>query len=171
MLSILAERSATPRELAAELNCSVRHVSAQLGKLEELGIVMEVGGKSGNGSSAGKLYRSLKPAWFDREAWEEVDPADRPGVTGAIIGLIEKDLAEAMVAGTLDGDENHISRTPLLLDAEGYEELVAVLGTALDAIVGIRERAKERVDDEGETISTVVHLVQCDLPPLSSEQP
>jgi predicted ArsR family transcriptional regulator len=170
ILTVLSERNATAKELAAELGCPVRHVNAQLGKLEEFGLVMEEAEKGGNGGPADKRYRGLKPSWFDRQEWEEVDPADRPSVTGVILGLIEKDIGEAMVAGTLDGDENHISRTPMPLDAEGYEELVAFLDSALDAIVDIRERAKERGAGEGAAIQTVVHLVQCDLPPVSPER-
>jgi len=171
VLSVLSERSATAGELAAELDCPLRHVSAHLAKLEELGLVIEVAGEGGKGGSAGKRYRSRKLAWIDREAWEEADRAERPGVTAAILGLVEKDLAEAVAAGTLDGDENHISRTPLLLDAEGYEELVGVLDSALEAIVEVQERAKGRIEDEDEAFLTVVHLLQCDLPPLSPDRP
>lgn len=169
-LSVLSERDATAKEIAAELGCPVRHVSAQLGRLEEFGLVGEVADGE-NGGSAEKRYRTLKQAWFDRQAWEGVAPADRAGVTGAILGLIEKDLGEAMAAGTLDGDDSHISRTPLLLDPGGYEELVALLDATLEEVIEIKARAEERLADEDGAIPTVVHLVQCDLPPVNPEKP
>jgi DNA-binding transcriptional ArsR family regulator len=163
-LSVLAERSATAKELAAELECPVRHVQAHLRKLEELGFVSSTTAKSANGRSSEKRYRTAKKAWFDRRSWKRIDPEDRPGVTAAVMGLIEKDLAEAIAAGTLDGEENHISRTPMLVDKQGYGELVSFLSEVLEGLLQLREKVEERLDDDAETIATVVHLLQVDLP-------
>ena len=168
-LAVLSERSATAGELAAEIDRSAGHVRGQLAKLEEIGVVELVDGEKSNGESRGRRYRSSKSVWFDREVWEELDLADRPGVTVAVVRLIEKDIAEAMLAGTFDGSENHISRTPMVLDAQGYEELITFLGSSLEAILEIRKRAEVRIEDGEDIRSTVVHLVQFDLPQEAPE--
>lgn len=163
-LSVLASRDATAKELAMELERPVRHVRAHLAKLEELGFVTSTSEKSADGRSSEKRYRTVKEAWLDRAAWKRTAPDDRAGITAAVIGLVEKDIAEAILAGTLDGEENHLSRTPMLLDKQGYEELIAFLGKTLEGILDLRKRAEGRIEGDAETTLTVVHLLQFDLP-------
>ncbi|HEX5712861.1 MAG TPA: winged helix-turn-helix domain-containing protein [Solirubrobacterales bacterium] len=167
-LSVLTDRTASPKELAAELGCSVRHVSYHLEKLEELGVIELVGvdENAGGGRSVEHFYRAIQRAWFDRDAWKEIGgPKTHPRVTAAIMSLINEDIATAITAGTFDGEENHISRTPLVVDREGYEELVSYLAEVLEGIFAIRERAANRIKADTETVQAMVHLIQFDLPP------
>jgi hypothetical protein len=85
-------------------------------------------------------------------------------VTGVIMALINEDIANAVTAGTFDGDENHISRTPMLIDAESYDEPIAHMTLMLEGIFAIKERAANRIQKDTPTISTVVNLIQFDLP-------
>jgi predicted ArsR family transcriptional regulator len=167
-LSVLTDRTASPKELAAELNCSVRHVTYHLEKLEDLGVIelVRVDTNAAGGRTVEHFYRATQRAWFDREAWKQInDHQAQPGITAAIMGLINEDIAKAITAGTFDGSENHISRTPLLLDRESYEELIALLTATLEeGIFGIQERAANRIEKDTETVLTMVHLIQFDLP-------
>jgi DNA-binding transcriptional ArsR family regulator len=171
VLSVLTDRTASPKELAAELRCSVRHVSYHLEKLEELGVVelVRVDENAGGGRSVEHFYRAVQRAWFDRDAWKQIGGAKtHPRVTAAIMALINEDIAKAITAGTFDGDDNHLSRTPLLVDNEGYEELIEYLAQVLEGIFAIRERAANRIKEDTETVQTMVHLIQFDLPPKPS---
>lgn len=172
-LSVLTDRVASPKELAAELECSVRHVTYHLEKLEELGAVEVVGYdlNGHNGRSVETFYRAIDRAWFDRDAWKAIGGGKaHPNVTGAIMSLINEDIAHAVTAGTFDGDENHISRTPMLVDAESYDELIAHMTLMLEGIFAIKERAANRIQKDTPTISTVVNLIQFDLPMSDSEE-
>lgn len=80
------------------------------------------------------------------------------------MGLINEDIAKAITAGTFDGEENHLSRTPLLLDEEGYDELISYLAEVLDGVFAIREKAANRLKEDSETIQTMVQIIQFDLP-------
>jgi predicted ArsR family transcriptional regulator len=165
VLSVLTDRIASPKELAAELGCSVRHVAYHLEKLEELSVVELVGvdENAGGGRSVEHFYRAIQRAWFDRDAWKQI-AGPKSNVTAAIMSLINEDIATAITAGTFDGEENHISRTPLVVDEEGYEELVSYLAEVLDGIFAIREKAANRIREDTETVQAMVHLIQFDLP-------
>ena len=81
-----------------------------------------------------------------------------------LMGLINEDIARAIVGGTFDEKHNHISRTPALLDPDSYEELLALLAETLDEIFAIKERAANRIEPGTKTIATVIEVIQFDLP-------
>ena len=85
------------------------------------------------------------------------------------MGLMNEDIGRAITRGTFDGEENHISRTPSLLDPESYEELLILLSATLEEIFSIRERATNRIKPDTETVLTMVHMIQFDLPTQGSD--
>ncbi len=164
-LTVLNERAASPKEIAAELDRTIQHVGYHLEKLEELGCIEMVETKDRYGGRVIEhFYRALQRPWFDREAWKQVDPEDQPGVTSSIMGNINEDIATAIKGGTLSGKDNHISRTPMILDEESYEELIELLNTTLEDAMAIQERATNRLKAGGRSILTKVHLIQFETP-------
>lgn len=164
-LTVLNERAASPKELAAELDRDINHVSYHLEKLEELGCIELVEAKKRHGGRVEEhFYRATVRPWFDREAWKQVDPQDQPGVTSSILANINEDIAVAIRAGTLNGKDNHISRTPLVLDPESYGELIELLNSTLGGVMEIQERATNRLEAGDESILTKVHLIQFESP-------
>jgi DNA-binding transcriptional ArsR family regulator len=161
-LTVLNERIASPGEIAKELDRSVRHVTYHLERLEKLGCVELVGTEAGHGGGViVKRYRATQRPWFDRKAWRELDGTEQPGVTSAILANMNEDLAKAITAGTINEGDNHISRTPMVLDSESYEELLELLSDTLDRMLEIQEKATTRLTAQrGEQILTKVHLIQ-----------
>jgi len=163
-ISVLTDRTASPSEIAKELDCEIRHVTYHIEKLEELGLVELVRTEpAAGGRVVQKFYRATQRMWFDRDAWKNMT-GPKASVTGAIMGLINQDIAIAMRAGTFDGDENHISRTPMLLDKEGYGELTDLLEGVLGEIFDIKARAAARITKDTTTVVTIANIVQFDLP-------
>ncbi len=163
-ISVLTDRVASPKELAAELRCDLRHVRYHLKRLEEVDMVELVreDKDAADGRVVEHFYRATRRAWFDRETWQNA--VDSQGATAAIMGIINEDIARAVIGGTLDGKRNHISRTPALLDPDSYEELLALLAGTLDGVFAIKERAANRIQPDTETIATVIEIIQFDLP-------
>jgi len=162
-LTVLNERTASPGELAKELQRSVRHVAYHLERLEKLGCVELVGTEEAHGGAVvAKRYRAIQRPWFDREAWTQIDTDDQPGVTSAILANMNEDITKAITGGTINEGENHISRTPMVLDPESYEELLELLGETLERILELQETATNRLGTgrEEEAILTKVHLIQ-----------
>lgn len=161
-LKVLTERTASPGEIAKELERSVRHVTYHLDRLEQLGCVELVGTEKAHGGGVlMKRYRAIQRPWFDRESWSQVDSEDQPGITSAILAGMNEDINKAITGGTINEAENHISRTPMVVDPESYEELLGLLSDTLEEMVAIQDRANERLSTRGdEAIQTKVHLIQ-----------
>jgi Helix-turn-helix domain len=165
-ISVLTDQTASPAQIAKELDRSVRHVTYHFEKLEELGIIEHVRTEpAAGGRTVQKLYHATQRVWFDRDAWKQMrGRGPTPQLTAAIMGLINRDIAIAMASGTFDGEDNHISRTPMLLDAEGYQELLAMLEDVLQKIFAIKERTAARITKDSKTVLTIANILQFDLP-------
>jgi predicted ArsR family transcriptional regulator len=163
-VGVLTDRVASPKELAAELECGLRHVRYHLKQLEAVNMVELVreDKDAADGRVVEHFYRATKRAWFDREAWKNA--VGQTGVTAMLMGLINEDIGRAVAGGTFDEKHNHISRTPALLDPDSYEELLALLAQMLDEIFAIKERAANRIEPDTKTIATVIEVIQFDLP-------
>lgn len=161
LLQTLATRTETPKNLAEELGCSIRHVEYHLGVLEKLACVELVKTeRSPGGKVIAHHYRALEWLWFDRESWRAVDLQDQPAITTEILQSMSEDLSRALLAGTIDEGDNHISRTRLLLDAVGYEQLINLLASTLERAIEIETESVDRLEDGGEQVMTTVHIVQ-----------
>jgi len=163
-IGVLTDRVASPKELAHELNCDIRHVRYHLQQLKDVGMVELVreDREAADGRVVEHFYCATKRAWFDRDTWKSAVGPN--GITAAIMGLINEDISRAVAGGTFDERHNHISRTPALLDAESYEELLTLLETTLEEIFAIKERAANRIRPNTETTATVIEVIQFDLP-------
>lgn len=161
LLQILQESTKTPKDLAQELGCAIRHVEYHLGILEKLGCINRVKTeRTPGGKVIAHHYHAPELLWFDRDSWKVLDSEKRPGITTNALRLMDDDMRQALLAGTIDEGENHISRTPLRLDAAGYEDLVAVLAETLDRVVEIQAEAQDRLESDATPILTKVHIVQ-----------
>jgi hypothetical protein len=75
--------------------------------------------------------------------------------------LISADLEEAMSAGTFTNPaDNHISRTPLSVDQEGWKEVLTLLASTLDELLAIQGRVSNRVAPDAETMLTKIEIIQ-----------
>ena len=75
----------------------------------------------------------------------------RPGLSGAILKAVFDDVDDAVVKGTFDEDDDrHLSRTPMVVDGRGWDEVVALLTETLERVLSIQARASERLAESGE---------------------
>jgi DNA-binding transcriptional ArsR family regulator len=161
VLTILNERTASPSEIAQQIGRDVKHVGYHIKELEKLGCIELVEVKPvWGGRTQEHFYRALQRPWFDREAWAQVDPEDQPGVTSAIMERMNEDISNAIIGGTINDRENHISRTPMIVDPESYEEIVELMNSTLERALKIQELATARLNSSKEAILTKVHLIQ-----------
>ena len=145
-LTILSQRPASPRELAEELDLPTRHVAYHVKRLAELGCVELAQAKpAGGGRVVEHIYRATQRSYFDADGWDSLDDREKRGVTTTILRLASEDVSEAMLTGTIhEPDDNHISRTVMSVDWEGWRELVDLLARTVDEVFDIQERIAER---------------------------
>lgn len=151
-LGVLTERVASPKEIAKELDRPIRHVTYHLGVLEKLGCVELVRTESVMGGRVVEhFYKATKRAWLDRQNWALLDASDQRGVTSTLMELVSADIEEAMSAGTFeDPPDNHLSRTPLRVDDDGWEEILTLLDATLNELLEIQGRVSNRSDPDSD---------------------
>jgi DNA-binding transcriptional ArsR family regulator len=146
VMSVLTERSASPRQLAAEIDEPLNNVTYHVKQLRDLGCIELVrADRVRGGRVVEHFYRSSRRAYFDEDAWDALTEKERYGVISAILKMISKDIATAMSAGTFfqDGDA-HASRSVLHLDDEGWGEVMKVIERATNELFEVEERVAAR---------------------------
>ncbi len=164
-VTVLNERVACAAEIGRELGKPARHVSYHLKQLEKLGVVELVKvEQTAGGRTTGKYYRALVRSWYDPESWKQVDRKHQAGITADILAACNADMVAAVKSGTIHRTDNHISRTPLLLEAGGYRELVDRLDALLPEVIEIQQQSAAQMTREDETVLAKVHLIQFQSP-------
>jgi DNA-binding transcriptional ArsR family regulator len=166
-LSVLTERPASPKELAAELGAPVGNVSYHVRELEDVGLIELVDEKKRRGAVE-HFYRAIARPLLSADEWEQLSLDDRQGFSAWIIQLLLADASQALAAGTFDArSDRHLSRTPLLVDEEGWRELVEIQATALKAILEVQAASAERLTkaDGGEGIPAIAAVTFFEMPP------
>ncbi|HEY0279467.1 MAG TPA: helix-turn-helix domain-containing protein [Solirubrobacterales bacterium] len=146
VMSVLTERSASPRQIASEIDEPLNNVTYHVKQLRDLGCIELVRADQVHGGRVVEhFYRSCHRAYFDEAAWDVLSEKERYGVISAIVKMISKDIATAMTAGTFfqDGDA-HASRSVLHLDDEGWREVVKVIEGATEELFEVEERVAAR---------------------------
>ncbi len=154
--SILAERTASPVEIAQEIGKDVGHVGYHVRKLQQLNLIELVDERPVRGAVE-HFYRAIeRPVVTDVE-FAEQSIEEREVFTRYILQLLVADIARSMDEHTFDARVSRvITRTPLLVDEEGFQELSDLHTEVLERTLDIQARSAERLTGSGEaTISTV----------------
>jgi DNA-binding transcriptional ArsR family regulator len=144
-LSILAERRASPNEIAIELNEDVGHVSYHIKKLKSLGIVELIDEKKVRGAIE-HFYRAVTLAYVSDEEWAKLSMEERRPYSLYGLQLAMADAAEAMEAGTFDArSDRYLTRTPSVVDEEGWSEFNKLHEEMLERTMEIKAASADRL--------------------------
>jgi DNA-binding transcriptional ArsR family regulator len=148
-LTVLTERTASPKEIAEQTGIPIGQVSYHVRALEEMGMIELVGTRPVRGAVE-HFYKAVRrPALNDQES-AELSPEEREQLSIFIIQQEVIDAALALEAGTLDRRiDRHLSRVKLVLDEEGWGELTELMADGLDTILEIQARSAERIAHQG----------------------
>lgn len=161
-MGILSARQASPREIAEELDEATKNVAYHFGVLEDLDCIELVATKPARGGRVVEhFYRATRRPYFDATAWEALDDDKKWGVVMPILRLMSKELNESLSIGTfMDPDDNHVSRTPMVVDQEGYEKSKAILEQAVSELIAEQEAMFDRCEDGRDTMLIKVNIIQ-----------
>lgn len=173
VMSILTERSASPRQIAAEIDEPLNNVTYHVKQLRDLGCIELVRADQVHGGRVVEhFYRSCRRAYFDETAWDTLTEKERYGVISAILKMISKDIATAMTAGTFfqDGDA-HATRSVLHLDDDGWREVIKVIEHATEELFEVEERVAARSAEGTPTpIHAKLDILQYRMPLRATER-
>jgi DNA-binding transcriptional ArsR family regulator len=148
-LTVLSDRSASPKEIADQLDLPIGQVSYHVRGLEEMGMIELVGTRQVRGAVE-HFYKAVRRPYWSDEEWAELSLEERERVSLWIKQQEMVDAALAFEAGTFDSRlDRHLSRVPLVLDEEGWKELSDLMADGLEAIFEIQARSSERIAGQG----------------------
>lgn len=169
-------RMMSPKEFFDEFGGgSLSRVCRAFEQLEKFGWLELVETKTGGKRRGGveHFYRATKPAVFYDDAWAPLPRSLKEMISGGVFGEIVKRVRQALHARTIDARaDRHISWFPLLLDAEGWKNVIAKIDALFHWIFEEQERAKARMQETGEEpIPMTVALLGFESPKETEKQP
>ena len=150
VLIILNERVASPNEIANELEEPLGNVSYHVKTLAEMGCIELVRTRPRRGAIE-HFYRAVMRPFFSDKDWKRLPPSARQGISDTALRLIWADISEALSAGTFDRrTDRHLSRTRLVLDEQGWEQVNEQLLGTLNRVIEIEAESAQRRANSGE---------------------
>jgi DNA-binding transcriptional ArsR family regulator len=169
ILVILNEKVASPNMLAQQLDQSLNLVAYHVRVLEKYDCIELVDTKQRRGATE-HFYRATRRQFLSDDEWSRMPSSLRPGMAGAVFKSVFEDIEAASKAGTLDQvDDIHLSRTPMVLDNKGWDDVSDLLKGALDRLLEIQTEASARMAEGDETgVPAKVHLMHFKSPSPSA---
>lgn len=156
ILRKLVERGlASPKELARELDADLGNVAYHTQRLVKLKCAELVETRPARGALE-HFYRATELHVIDEVEWSEIDPVVAEDILRGNVQAIMSDFVASKKAGIVGSDPNcHVTRTPMVLDAEGLREAMGHFEALRLEISEIQDRSAERVT-EAKEVSTRV---------------
>jgi DNA-binding transcriptional ArsR family regulator len=150
ILIILNERVASPNLLAQELDQSLNLVAYHVRVLEKYDCIELVDTKQRRGATE-HFYRATRRQFLTDSEWSRMPESLRPGLSGAMLKALFDDVEEAVTKDTFDEvEDRHLSRTPMVVDKQGWTDTAQVLSETLDRVLEIQAESSERLAGSAE---------------------
>jgi DNA-binding transcriptional ArsR family regulator len=155
-LVILAERVASPAEIARELHLDVSKVGYHVSALAEANLIEEIGSRPVRGAVE-HFYRAVQLPVVDNDQMGEYSEAERRIVAETILSIHAANAAHSLEDGTyLKRTDSHLTRLAFNIDEEGWGEATAAYMELYERIFEIQEAATARMRDGEEKPFRVV---------------
>lgn len=153
ILDILSEGPSSPARMQRRMeNISLNLVSHHVKVLRDLGCIELVKTVPRRGAKE-HIYRVKERQFFTAEEWEAIEPKSRQPITSVILRMISEDTGRSLSEGKFDElVDNHLSRSPVELDKEGWSEVVDILSRTLDEVLEADAKSRERAYESGEAL-------------------
>ncbi len=165
ILDVLSEASASPSDLAREVELSVNYVAYHVKELEKLGYVELIKTEPRRGTVE-HYYRAKRRFLIDDSEWERLPEPVKRSFSADLFRCVIEDVKDALEAETFDTRNGHLSRTRLVVDEEGWNELSATLEETLKQVLALQAKCAARLEASGEeAIPVAVSITGFETPP------
>jgi DNA-binding transcriptional ArsR family regulator len=145
--SILAERTASPVEIAQEIGKDVGHVGYHVRKLQQLDLIELVDERPVRGAVE-HFYRAIERPVVREEGFANQTQDAREVFTRHTLQLHVTDIARAMDEHTFDSRANRaLIRLPMSVDEDGFKEVADLHVEMYERTLDIQARSDERRAD------------------------
>jgi DNA-binding transcriptional ArsR family regulator len=148
-LTMLTERTASPNEIGRLIGEDVGNVSYHVKVLQRLGMIELVDERKVRGAVE-HFYRAVTRTLLSDEEIASLSLDERLTYTRHILQMAVADQAIALEDGSYDRrSDRHLSRTRLIVDEEGWEELRQSHEELLQRTLDIQASSAERLSGAG----------------------
>ena len=107
------------------------------------------------------FYRATVRPFFSNRDWARLPASARQSISDGLLKLIWSDVSESLRRGKFDArHDRHLSRSPLVVDEQGWKELNEILDELLERAMQIESESLQRsVDAKQETFNTRMMLM------------
>jgi DNA-binding transcriptional ArsR family regulator len=164
ILGVLNQKVASPSDVADELGEPLANVSYHFHKLKDLGCIELVETKPRRGALE-HYYRALERPFFRDQDWIKLPANTRRQLFDAVLRKLASDLEIAAKTGGFDRPDTHVSRTPIMLDEQGWTDVVKTLEAALDRVLEIQAEAANRMaSGADDAVASTVGIMHFERP-------
>lgn len=150
LLAALNEGVASPNELSEQVDEPLQNVSYHVRVLLSLGCIELVRTAQRRGAIE-HFYRAVMRPFFSDSDWQQLPTSARHSISDMVLQMIWDDAARALKDGTFDDrDDRHLSRTPLMIDEAGWDELRGLLKELQERATEIQAESAERLEQSGD---------------------
>ncbi len=152
-LTILADRVASPVEIAREIGADVTAVSYHVKCLKALGLVEKIGERKVRGAME-NFYRAVVRPCISTEEEAALTVHERNVFAQVILSVFAANASTALDAGTfVERPDHQATRVPVRVDEEGWSDLAAAYEGLFERVFEIQTESAERLgakpDDPG----------------------
>jgi DNA-binding transcriptional ArsR family regulator len=161
ILAALEGRTASPSELAEELDAPLGLLSYHIRRLASLGLVKLVKRVPRRGAVEHYYSATTRPR-ITSTTWGRTPRVVKQATIQAAVEQIGHYVDAAVAAGGFDAAESHLTRSPVTVDGKGWKALARELDAMLTRIQKIESESKRRLaaaDHQGEQEATVVLML------------
>lgn len=144
ILAILAERVASPKEIAAELDQALSQASYHVTVLRECGLAVEDHRVPRRGAVE-HFYRAVAPTLIPPGAWANLPPAVRKGISVRILRKFFEDASASLKAGIFEKSPAELGWTPLVLDERGIEDIDRLTRDFMQSVLDVQAETSKRL--------------------------
>jgi DNA-binding transcriptional ArsR family regulator len=135
ILLAAVQREVSPIELSKELGEGLSQVSYHVKVLrDDCGGMIEETRTEQRRGAVEHYYRAGAKALLPAKTWRRLKKGLRAAIGAGMASDLFNDLAEALKAGKLQGRHDLITRTPVVLDAEGRRNVKAIAQRATEEV-------------------------------------
>jgi DNA-binding transcriptional ArsR family regulator len=171
ILGILNQRVASPNEIAEMLDERLPNVSYHVRALADLDCVELVRTAQRRGAIE-HYYRAVVRPFFSDRDWKRLPRSARQAVSDVALQMIWEDVSKAIKGGTFEGrPDRYLTRSPLVLDEQGWGELNDAVAGVLEDSVRIAAKSADRLAKSGEGgIPTKLVLMHFESPSPAGDE-
>jgi DNA-binding transcriptional ArsR family regulator len=172
ILAILEERTASPSEIAEELDASLGLVSYHVRMLARLGMAKLEETRPRRGALE-HYYSARERPVITSDAWASVPSIVKLATVRATLNQISTQVNRAAQSGGFEHSNSHLSRSPIVLDQRGWNELAIKFDRLLQDCERIAAASAKRLaaNDHADELQAVAVLMMFEGAPQDAPKP